>query len=60
MFPYSQEDIIKFATSLQKKIDIYDCTNGSSIGWMEAEKYILMGQINCVESILKKYGQTQI
>jgi hypothetical protein len=60
MLPYNQEEILKFVGSLQKKIDIYECTNGHSIGWMDEDKYILIGQVSCVENIVRKYGQTQI
>lgn len=52
-------------TSGNRKIDIFD-TN--SIGWLESqfaegrniEKYTLIGQIGCIESIVRKYGAVQI
>jgi hypothetical protein len=60
MMPYSQSDILKFVTSLQKKIDVFEGPSGQSIGWLESEKYVLLGQISCVENVVRKYGQVQI
>lgn len=46
--------------NVQKKVDIFECNNGHSVGWMDLDKYILIGQISCVENIVRKYGQIQI
>ena len=34
--------------AMQKKVDIYEGPEGQSIGWLEADRYFLLGSIECV------------
>lgn len=67
MLPYAKKDLQKLILTSNRKIDIYDNT---SIGWLEKseknttpktlDRYVLIGQIGCIENIAKKYGGVQI
>lgn len=60
MMPYTPGEIVKLVTGMSRKVDIYQGAYGHSIGWLEAERYVLLGNIGCVENIVRKYGQVQV
>jgi hypothetical protein len=57
MIPYEIEELKKTCSNSSSKIDIFDC---NSIGWQSSDRYILLGDIGCVDLIARKYGSVQI